>query len=249
MLFGKKRPKDPITVPAGLVNLHSHILFGVDDGAKTEEQMYDLIRLEYSHGVRHLCFTPHYNPAIFTPNPAQIADSYWLAQKFVRENLPNLSLYLGNEVFMRPDTVDRLKDGSCRPLGDTNVVLAEFHPSTGYQDIRLYAVKLLGEGYTPLFAHIERYDRLEHLDDFYELKDLGVKFQINTRAFLLPRKKLVSKLIERGLIDVIADDRHSRVRGDPPLPECYALVEEKFGGAASEALFIRRPLNILNISQ
>ena len=248
MLFGKKRHKEPITVPAGLVDLHCHILFGVDDGTHTEEQMYDLIKMEYSFGVRHLCFTPHYNPALFKPNPVQIAESYSLAQKFVRENLSDMQVYLGNEVFMRPDTIERLRDGACKPLGDTNVVLTEFLPSTSYQDIRQYAVKLLGQGYTPLFAHIERYDHFDNMDDIYELKSLGVKYQINTAAFSSSRKKLITKLVEQGLIDVIADDRHNRTRGDPPISECYAFVEEKFGEKAAEALFIRRPLNILNIT-
>lgn len=248
MLFGKKRSKGPITVPAGLVDLHSHILFGVDDGARTEEQMYDLIKLEHSFGVRHLCFTPHYNPALFKPNPVQISESFSLAQKFVRENLPDMNLYLGNEVFMRPNTIERLMAGSCKPIGDTNVVLTEFHPSTSYQDIRLYTVKLLGQGYTPLFAHIERYDHLNDLDDIYELKSLGVKFQINTEAFSSQRKKLITNLIEQGLIDAVADDRHNSHRGDPAMSECYVLVEQKFGRHAAEALFIRRPLNILNIS-
>ena len=51
MLFGKRKRRDePTELPAGLCNLHSHILFGVDDGAKTEEQMYELIKLEYSFG-------------------------------------------------------------------------------------------------------------------------------------------------------------------------------------------------------
>lgn len=249
MLFGKKKKQPrPIDPPLGLCNLHCHILYGVDDGAKTEEQMYDLIRLEYSFGVRHLCFTPHYNPALFEPRPARIAKSYELAERFVEENLPDMQLYLGNEVFMRPDTIDRLRDRSCRPLGASNTVLTEFHPQTSWDDIRMYSVKLLGEGYTPLLAHIERYDKLSELDNIYELKSLGVKFQINTAAFESARRKLISKLIEEGLIDVVSDDRHNETRGDPPIPETYALIEERFGSVAAEAVFIRRPLNILNIS-
>lgn len=249
-MFGKKKndAAGVIEVPAGLCNLHCHILFGVDDGARTEEQMYNLIKMEYSFGVRHLCFTPHYNPALFEPKPKQIAESYALAKKFVRENLPDMNLYLGNEVFMRPDTVERLRDHSCKPLADTNVVLTEFHPTTSWDDMRMYTVKLLGQGYVPLIAHIERYDKLNDLDNIYELKSLGAKLQINTAAFETPRRKLITKLLEQGAIDVVSDDRHNETRGDPPISESYAYIEEKFGSAASEALFIHRPLDILNIS-
>ena len=246
MLFGKNN-KAHAEAPVGLVDLHCHILAGVDDGARDDAQMYDLIRLEYDCGVRHLCFTPHYNPAIFTPKPEKIAESFEKAKLFVSENLPDMSVYLGNEVFMRPDTVERLRDGSCRALGGTRTVLTEFSPSMTYDEMRLYVVKLLSNGKTPLLAHIERYEKLTEPKDIMELKSLGVKFQINTEAFSGPRKKFVSKLVERGIIDVVADDRHNHTRGNPDMAECYSFVAQKFGERAAHALFISRPSSILNI--
>ncbi len=250
MLFGKRKnaSAEPPEVPAGLCNLHCHILFGVDDGAKTEEQMYELIKTEYSFGVRYLCFTPHYNPALFEPDPEGIRSAFELAKSYVATNYADMRLFLGNEVFMRPDTLDRLRDGSCKPLGDSRTVLTEFHPSTSYDEMRRYTVGLIGQGYTPLFAHIERYDKLDDIDDIYELKSLGVKLQINTAAFESSRRKLISRLVEQGAIDVISDDRHNRTRGDPPISECYAYVCEHFGEHAAHALFIHRPMGILNIS-
>lgn len=249
MLFGRKKQNSDISVPVGLVDLHSHILAGVDDGAKTDEQMFDLMRLEYDCGVRHLCFTPHYNPALFEPRPQKIAESFEKAKAFVGENFPDMSVYLGNEVFMRPDTTERLRDGSCKPLGGTKTVLTEFSPAASYDDIRMYAVKLLSAGYTPLIAHIERYERFSSLDDIFELKSLGAKLQINTEALTGPHKRLIAKLIELGAIDAVADDRHSFRRGEPNLKENYAYISQKFGKRAADALFIRRPLNILNITE
>lgn len=248
MLFGRKKQKSGISVPAGLVDLHSHILAGVDDGARDDEQMYDLIRLEYECGVRRLCFTPHYNPALFEPKPHKIAESFEKAKMFVSESFPDMSLYLGNEVFMRPDTVERLRDKSCSPLGGTKTVLTEFGPTTSCEDMRMYVVKLLSYGYSPLIAHIERYDNLSDIEDVYELKSLGAKLQINTPAFFGARKKLITKLVEQGAIDVVADDRHSRSRGEPNLAESYAFVAERFGENAAHALFIRRPMGVLNIT-
>ena len=243
----RKKPKAPAEVPAGLVDLHCHILAGVDDGAHDDEQMVDLIRLEYSCGVRYLCFTPHFKPALFTPKPDKIAESFAKARAYVSENLPDMKLFLGNEVFMRPDTIERLRDKSCKPLGDSRVVLTEFHPTTSYDDMRMYVVKLLSAGKVPLVAHIERYDKLIDIDDIYELKSLGAKLQINTEAFSSPKRKLISKLVEQGAIDVVADDRHSRERGEPNLKECFSYVSEKFGEKAAYALFIHRPMNILNM--
>lgn len=246
MLFGKKN-RAPAEAPVGLADLHCHILAGVDDGARDDEQMYDLIRLEYDCGVRHLCFTPHYNPALFKPKPEKIAESFEKAKAYVAANLPDMNVYLGNEVFMRPDTIERLRDGSCRPLAGTRTVLTEFLPSMSFDEMRLYVVKLLSSGKTPLLAHIERYEKLTDLDEIMELKSLGAKFQINTEAFASPHKKLITKLVEQGIIDVVADDRHNRTRGDPNLAESYAFVAEKFGERAAHALFISRPLSILNI--
>ena len=230
-MFFSKKSKEPIEVPVGFTDLHCHILAGVDDGASDDDHMYDLIRLEYDCGIRHICFTPHYNPALFTPKPDKIAESFAKA-----------------EVFMRPDTVERLRDGSCRPLGGTKTVLTEFHPTTTFDEMRMYVVKLLSNGYKPLVAHIERYDNLSDLDDIYELKSLGAKLQINTEAFESRRKKLIARLVEEGGIDVVADDRHNRERGNPDFASSYAYVAQKFGRRAADALFITRPLSILNIS-
>ena len=249
MLFGRKKQKSEISVPAGLVDLHSHILAGVDDGARDDDQMYDLIRLEYECGVRYLCFTPHYNPALFEPRPQKIAESFEKAKRFAGESFPDMCLYLGNEVFMRPDTLERLRDGSCLPIGGTKTVLTEFGPSTSLGDMRMYIVKLLSYGYSPLIAHIERYESLSDIDDVYELKSLGARLQINTPAFFGPRKKLITRLVEQGVIDVVADDRHSRQRGESALSESYGFVAEKFSEKAAQALFIRRPMSILNMPQ
>ena len=247
MLFGKKN-KTPAEAPIGLVDLHCHILGGVDDGARDDDHMYELISLQYGFGVRHLCFTPHYNPALFKPKPEKIAESFAKAKLFVSENCPDMHVYLGNEVFMRPDTIERLRDQSCRPLGGTRTVLTEFHPTASYDDMRMYVVKLLSEGLTPLIAHIERYDNLINMEDIYELKSLGAKLQINTEAFDCRKKKLIFKLVEQGVIDAVADDRHNRERGNPNLAETYCFVAQKFGERAAQALFIRRPLSILNIT-
>lgn len=248
MLFGRKKIQTEAPMPQGLIDLHCHILAGVDDGARDDEAMFDLIRLEYSCGVRHICFTPHFNPALFTPKPDKIAESFEKAKRFAEENFEGLSVSLGNEVFIRPDTVDRLREGACRPLGGTKTVLAEFHPTTSVQDIRMNTVKLLSNGFSPLIAHIERYDRLSEPEDIYELKSLGAKLQINTAAFFGDRKKLIFKLVEQGAIDVVADDRHNRERGEPNLGVCYNFVDQKFGRRAADALFIHRPMSILNIS-
>lgn len=249
MIFGHKNKTSDIPAPIGLVDLHCHILAGVDDGAQSDEQMYDLMRLEYGCGVRHLCFTPHFNPALFPPKPDKIAESYRKAQIFARDNFPDLNLYLGNEIFARPDTMERLRDASCKPLGDSKTVLVEFRPTESCADIRLHAVKLLSNGYSPLLAHIERYDHFEDLDVILELRSLGAKFQVNTEAFFGRRKKFIAKLAEQGLIDVVADDRHGRELGAPDLAETYTFVAQKFGIHAAEALFKGRPLSILNISE
>ena len=248
-MFGRKKQEIQAEAPVGLADLHCHILAGVDDGARDDEQMFDLMKLEYDCGVRYLCFTPHYNPALFEPKPLEIAASFEKAKIFAAENLPDMQLFLGNEVFMRPDTIDRLRDHSCKPLGDSRVVLTEFHPTTSYADMRMYVVKLLSNGKLPLLAHIERYDNLNDMRDIEELKSLGVRFQINTEVFDSTRRKLIIRLVESGMIDVVADDRHSRHRGEPNLAVSYSFVAQRFGEAAAQALFIHRPLNILNISR
>ena len=104
-------------------DIHNHILFGVDDGARTEEEMYQILDASYADGVRHLCFTPHYHPGYFGEHQAQIDAAFALARKYCTEQYPDLQLYLGSEVRYERSCLEWLEQGRCQTLNGTEFLL------------------------------------------------------------------------------------------------------------------------------
>ena len=107
-----------IGVPEGIgfVDIHSHILFGVDDGAETPAVSARMLEAAYRDGVRGICCTPHfYNPMVPRPKKAVGEDeSFSRLAAYVREKYPDMRLWRGNEIFYHHDCIDDLTAGRCR---------------------------------------------------------------------------------------------------------------------------------------
>ena len=196
-----------------LVNLHCHMLYGVDDGAKSPEMMIRMIDTAYKSGVRTICMTPHYNPAYFKCPREVIVRHFEGAVKFAAEHFPDLELCLGQELYYYNDTVNEVLAGKCFTLNRTRNVLVEFGPYDDKAVIMNGVLRLLSSGFTPVIAHVERYSSLRgKTETIREMKRQGALIQVNAASVLgaygFMTKHFVFSLIRQGLVDVIADDSH-----------------------------------------
>ena len=202
------------------IDMHCHLLPGVDDGSNNEKECVEILNCMKQSGVERLYFTPHlYSPNIITDITA-IKSRYY---EF-REICIGLGIEpeLGSEVFLRPEAVA----GELIPLGETPFVLVELPANKP-----AYLYELVGHiqqrGYVIILAHIERYNYLferqglfrRRLGNFQmsstlkKLRDMGVYFQINWKTVLNIRDRRyspeLSVLFESGYIDFIGSDKHS----------------------------------------
>lgn len=210
------------------VDIHTHILPGIDDGAESLDIAFDMLNKEYQEGVRDIVLTPHfgaYNPD-FDLNKAEEAFQN-LRSKAV-EKLPGLKLYPGNEILYSPGTVVTLKEGKAKSLAGTDYVLVEFLYQEEYATILKAVKQLTMAGYRPVIAHVERYDcLLKDLDKVEELIDQGAYVQVNGNSFLRgmldKRFRFVKKLLKYDLIHLVATDCHN-MKGRRP--EIKAISEK-----------------------
>ncbi|MBQ6403985.1 MAG: hypothetical protein IJI27_08790, partial [Oscillospiraceae bacterium] len=166
-------------------DIHNHMLFGVDDGAKTEAEMYQIIDDSYADGVRHLCFTPHYHPGYFGEHQAQIEAAFALAQAYCAERYPDLQLFLGNELRYERSCIDWLEQGRCQTLNGTEYLLVDFLYPEPAENILDAMLRVLNAGYTPVLAHVERYEKFHRdLREIDRLKDWGVILQVDAQSLL-----------------------------------------------------------------
>lgn len=110
----------------GLADIHIHLLFGVDDGAKDEDEMHAILDAAYQAGTRVLCCTPHFHPGYFGDNYDKVNAAFKRLSSYVQKTYPDMALYLGNELRYEPECVTWLRQGVCRTVNGTRYVLVDF---------------------------------------------------------------------------------------------------------------------------
>lgn len=231
-------------------DIHIHALSGVDDGARTDDEMYKMIDRAYSSGTRLICFTPHCAPEYFGFNADRINRSFQKASEYIRKQYPDLQVYLGNELQYSREFPSWIKSGECRTLNKTRYLLLDFPLNEKKETIVRGVRSVLNTGYHPILAHAERYTHLnKDLKAIYEMKNNGTLLQMDSQSLLggfgFLIKRASRRILKEGLIDVVSSDAH-RVEGrTPDLSEAYRYVSDKCGENIAERLFASNALRIM----
>lgn len=224
------------------IDIHTHILPGLDDGAREMAQAMELLHLAWEDGTDTVVLTPHYRGRFRKNTPAQLVEAYEALCRKVRQELPDMKLYLGNEAGWERELPDKLDAGRVLPLGQTDCVLLEFDYGDPRPRILDGVLELSNRGYIPVIAHVERYDAFrKHKTLADEVLELGALLQLNADSVLgcqgLGVKSYCHWLLKRQLVHFIASDGHDSEFRPPLLGECFRRVEKKYGSDYAEALF------------
>ena len=193
-----------------VIDLHSHILPGVDDGAYTMADALEMARMAADSGVKTLVATPHYR-YYGHDNHSQILETFdRLQDQLAYEQIP-LNLVLGTEIWLAHGNCPTLESNMCYP--NTNWFLAEFSVDESPENMDQMLLAYADQGYRPVIAHPERY--LAVLDDPIIAKhwlDRGWGVQIN-RDSLLGRfgrrcHACSEFMLAQGWVNLIASDAH-----------------------------------------
>ena len=231
-------------------DIHIHALSGVDDGARTEDEMYSMIDKAYRSGTRVICFTPHCAPKYFGFNGDKINKSFRKAAKYVQRQYPDMQVYLGNELQYAREFSSWIKSGECRTLNDTRYLLVDFPLNEEKEAIVRGVRSVLSTGYQPILAHVERYTHLnKDLKTIYELKSDGALLQMDSQSpvggFGFFVKLASRRILKEGLIDLISSDAHGVGDRTPDLSAAYKYVLDQYGDSRAERLFAANALKIL----
>ena len=233
------------------IDLHCHLLYGVDDGAQDYRQMCRMADIAYENGTRVLCATPHFNPEIFTHRPEREERAFEELTAYCKEKHPDMTLLLGNEIFIFRDALDLLRAGEARPLGNSNTVLVEFLPDEEFPLMKQALFRLSAAGYRPLLAHAERYSALRTPKNIVELKQQNVRISVNAASVVGKNgffvKRYVCHLLKHGLVSLVASDGHTSDSTGviPSLSKCAAYINKHFNPAYTEQLLYTTPKRML----
>ena len=234
-----------------LSDIHSHVLFGVDDGARTPEMTAQMLDAIYRDGVRLLCLTPHYHPGFFGDNCETVRRRFAELQSVAESRWPGMRIALGNELRYDQNCVSWLDEGLCNTMNGTRYVLTDFLEGERRSFILNGLNELLHAGYKPILAHAERYRNLSRdLSDIRDLRSKGIPIQVNAQSVL--RKASFSergrcrRLLADHLVDLVSSDAHNLTSRPPGMSECDQALEQKYGAEYARALCSENAERILN---
>lgn len=215
-----------------MYDIHTHILPGVDDGARSLEETENMLQQEWQQGVRHIIATPHY-AAGDTQSPEKLRLLLESVRETARKMDPEMTVDLGNELLHGPGMIESLQRGEALTLAGTRYVLVEFLPTERYSVIYQALRSYIMEGYLPVVAHVERYETLiSHWNHMEETRRLGAYFQVNAGSliggFFQRRAAACRRLVEEGMISLIGSDCHREDRRVPVMRDALAYLSRNF---------------------
>ena len=230
-----------------MIDIHSHIIFDVDDGPKTLEDSRRLLEESYRQGVRTIISTSHRRKGMFETPEEKIAANFKQVQELAKQVADDLTVLYGAEIYYTSDILKKLEEGTFPGLRGTKYVLIEFSMNTPYKDIHSALGNVIRLGMIPVVAHIERYHCLENDEDrVSELINMGCYMQVNSSNVLKPKlfgdrykfmKKRVQFFLERDLVHFVASDMHNLDDRPPYMQKAYQIVAKKYGAERAEELF------------
>ena len=211
MIFNifKSKPTLKELIPEGFVDIHSHILPGIDDGAKDVTQSLELIKEMKKLGFSKIIGTPHTYPGLYENSIESIKGAY---KKVKEKGIKDIDIDFSSEYMLDNTIIEKVRNKKILCLKD-NYVLIEMSfiaKPIGLYEL-IYEIKV--NGFLPVLAHPERYLFLENLKEYDKLKKFGCLFQANLLSLTNHYGKRVNdrlnKLISRNLIDFVGSDVHN----------------------------------------
>lgn len=234
-----------------MIDLHSHILPGVDDGAPDLAASLAMARMAVADGIKVMACTPHFIPGMYDNEASDIRRRVTdLRQRLAEANI-DLALVVGSDAHIRPDFLACLRDGRLLCLNDSRYVLFEPLHDIVPQRLEDLLFNIVAAGYVPLLTHPERLKWIEsHFAIVERLVNIGVWMQITggslTGRFGSRPQYWAEKMLASGMVRIIASDAHNVSSRPPILSDAFAIAEAEVGLDEAKNLVLIRPVNILD---
>jgi len=234
-----------------MIDIHSHILPGVDDGPGDEEGTLALLRRMAADGITEVAATPHMLDGRYDVSRDRMLEGVERVRRLVEEEVPSLTVHPGAEVLVHPDLPDRLARGEVATLSEGGrYILVEM----SFQVVPVELGRLLFEiqlkGVVPVLAHPERTRQVQRRPEILDpLVEAGVLMQINASSLTgdlgEAERGAALALVERGVAHIVASDAHDPVSRPSRMKEAQHLLMDLVGQEETDRMVAERPRRIL----
>jgi protein-tyrosine phosphatase len=233
-----------------MINIHSHIVFGVDDGAKNIDESIEMASMAVRDGVTGIIATPHYGRHFVEYDSALLAKNLRILKERIHATQLPVSIYPGNEAYLDEFLLDDLKSGKCLTLAGSRYVLVEILSIINVEITKRMLFDIASSQYVPIIAHCERLmARKEDHHYLTALKNMGCLLQVNANPLLNAREFWLKRWIHQGLMDksitFVADDSHDINIRPPMMKQAYDYITKHLGQTVADAVMVRNPQKII----
>lgn len=237
-----------------MIDIHCHILWGVDDASKTKEESLNMIKVAIADGVTTIAASSHMKPPLFdNTNESLLAALDKLYVELYREKLA-IHIVFGGENYVAHNTIHKLEEGGFITYNKGKYMLVEFSWTKNvYDQPTQYIKQILAKGYIPVIAHPERY---QWVHEDYSLvrkwKEMGCLMQVNRTSIfgydtMQKANEVALRLLEDDLVDAIASDAHTCYAPRlPKLSDAYKYIETHYGKERAQKYFYEVPQRIID---
>lgn len=210
-----------------IFDIHTHILPGVDDGSDSMQTTMEMLKMAYRQGVRAVMATPHGSAS--RVSPSRCRELLEEIREQTQKEFPDLTLYLGEEVYYSRESVHHLNSGKLIPMAGTSYVLTEYPYTISYRELYSAVRELVWARYRPILAHIERYSCLRDSDCAEELTECGAYMQMNFSSIggscLNATARWCRRQLTAGRIHFLGSDMHNLKTRRPELGKALVWME------------------------
>ena len=214
-----------------MIDIHSHIISGIDDGSKNTEMTIKMLKMAEESGTTDIVATPHFMRGRFEVTYKEVIDEVENLKKLTKENSININIYSGQEVYYSRNILEYYNQGMIGTINNTRYMLIEF-PMLEFNIEEaintLYELQI--RGIVPIIAHPERYKQfIKKPSIINSLIKEGMLFQMNTGSivgdFGKDVKKTAAKYLEHNVYSFIGSDAHRDRGRDTDISEALNILE------------------------
>ena len=234
-----------------MIDCHSHIVCGVDDGSENAEQSLRILKEAERAGFDKIILTPHYMDDYYIVPKKEIAEKINVLQELCNNLKMNIKLYQGNEIYISNHIDQFLKDEKAVSLNNSRYVLFETPMNIEPQNLIEVIYKLKEMKKVPVLAHPERYAFIQkNPNKILEYAEMGVLFQSNYGSLIgqygANSKKTIKLLLKNDIISFLGSDVHKEGHIYRKMPEIKNILNKLVGEEKTEELTNTNIEKILN---
>ena len=231
-----------------MIDIHAHILPGMDDGAEDLQDTLEMARMAVENGTMVMVATPHCNlPGIYDNYfDKNYKDTFQRVVWALEEHNIPLTLLPGLEVFATPDLPELIADGLVQTINGSRYLLVEFPFEEEAEYVDTILDDVLAMGICPVIAHAERYEFVQKSPGIIDRwKQKGMLIQVNKASFMgkfgRSAYNTAHMMMRRFQVDVIASDCHRPYMRTPIMEDVYMSLARKYPRQYLELLFEKNP--------